>query len=64
MDQNNQQSSQANDKKVEGSNTVKNAHYWTTEDEPMTGAQHSYLKTLLNVSNLDKHLQYLKDVTY
>ena len=29
-----------------GSNTVKNPDDWTTGDEAMTGAQHSYLKTL------------------
>jgi hypothetical protein len=29
-----------------GSNTVKDPHDWTTGDEPMTGAQASYLKTL------------------
>ena len=29
-----------------GSNTVKNPDEWTTGDEPMTGAQRSYLKTL------------------
>ena len=28
------------------SNTVKNPDNWTTGDEPMTGAQASYLKTL------------------
>ena len=28
------------------SNPVKNPHDWTTGDEPMTGAQASYLKTL------------------
>jgi hypothetical protein len=32
---------QAND-----SNTVKNPDDWTTGDEPMTGAQKSYLQTL------------------
>ncbi|SEI45156.1 Protein of unknown function [Dyadobacter koreensis] len=31
---------------VKGSNTVKDPDEWTTGDEPMTGAQHSYLKTL------------------
>ena len=30
----------------EGSNTVKDPHEWATGDEPMTGAQKSYLKTL------------------
>ncbi len=29
-----------------GSNTVKEPEDWTTGDEPMTGAQASYLKTL------------------
>lgn len=29
-----------------GSNTVKDPEDWTTGDEPMTGAQASYLKTL------------------
>ena len=29
-----------------GSNTVKDPDEWTTGDEPMTGAQASYLKTL------------------
>ena len=33
---------QANDQ----SNTVKDPEEWTTGDEPMTGAQQSYLKTL------------------
>lgn len=31
---------------LKGSNTIKNPDEWTTGDEPMTGAQHSYLKTL------------------
>jgi hypothetical protein len=29
-----------------GSNTIKDPTDWTTGDEPMTGAQASYLKTL------------------
>jgi len=29
-----------------GSNTIKDPDEWTTGNEPMTGAQHSYLKTL------------------
>jgi hypothetical protein len=36
-----QQNSQQDD-----SNTVKNPDEWKTGDEPMTGAQRSYLKTL------------------
>ena len=31
---------------VSNSNTVKDPDEWTTGDEPMTGAQKSYLKTL------------------
>jgi hypothetical protein len=31
---------------LKGSNTIKAPDEWTTGDEPMTGAQHSYLKTL------------------
>ena len=31
---------------VRGDNTVKDPDEWTTGDEPMTGAQRSYLKTL------------------
>lgn len=31
---------------IEGSNTVKHPDDWTTGEEEMTGAQHSYLKTL------------------
>nr|WP_294944724.1 DUF3072 domain-containing protein [uncultured Mucilaginibacter sp.] len=31
---------------LKGSNTIKDPDEWTTGDEPMTGAQHSYLKTL------------------
>lgn len=31
---------------LRGDNTIKNPDDWTTGDEPMTGAQSSYLKTL------------------
>ena len=31
---------------IEGDNTRKDPDEWTTGDEPMTGAQRSYLKTL------------------
>ena len=34
------------DRTDEQSNTVKDPEEWTTGDEPMTGAQRSYLKTL------------------
>ena len=32
--------------RADESNTIKNPDDWTTGDEPMTGAQRSYLKTL------------------
>jgi inactivated superfamily I helicase len=34
------------DDRIKGSNTRKDPDEWTTGDEPMTGAQASYLKTL------------------
>lgn len=36
----------SNDNEVPLSNTIKDPDDWTTGDEPMTGAQRSYLKTL------------------
>ena len=50
--------SQPADKKIQGDNTVKNPDDWTTGDEPMTGAQHSYLKTLSDEAGekLDENL--------
>ena len=36
---------QTQEQAAEG-NTIKNPEDWTTGDEPMTGAQRSYLKTL------------------
>ena len=35
------------------SNAVKDPHDWTTGDEPMTGAQASYLKTLSEEAHED-----------
>ena len=43
---NEQQQNQDNNNEIKGSNTVKDPDEWTTGSEPMTGAQHSYLKTL------------------
>ena len=34
------------DDEIKGSNTAKDPDEWVTGDEPMTGAQKSYLKTL------------------
>jgi hypothetical protein len=36
-----------------GSNTIKDPDEWTTGDEPMTGAQHSYLKTLSDEAKVE-----------
>ncbi|KAA0992399.1 DUF3072 domain-containing protein [Dyadobacter aurulentus] len=38
---------------IKGSNTVKNPDEWTTGDEPMTGAQQSYLKTLSDEAGVE-----------
>lgn len=38
--------SKENNEQTDMSNTVKDPDEWTTGDEPMTGAQRSYLKTL------------------
>jgi len=35
------------------SNTIKPPEDWTTGDEPMTGAQRSYLKTLAEEAHVD-----------
>jgi len=42
----NQEDKDKDKEQIKGSNTVKDPDEWTTGDEPMTGAQHSYLKTL------------------
>ena len=54
-DKNNNESG---DNEIKGSNTVKDPDNWTTGDEPMTGAQKSYLKTLSDEAGeeLDENL--------
>ena len=56
VDKNRQQGGQTNDQDF--SNTVKNPDEWVTGDEQMTGAQHSYLKTLSDEAGeeLDENL--------
>jgi hypothetical protein len=49
MNKTNPQTSQANTPTDE-SNTIKNPDEWKTGDEPMTGAQRSYLETLASES--------------
>ncbi|MDQ1143024.1 DUF3072 domain-containing protein [Pedobacter agri] len=53
-----QPSNSAGENELKGSNTVKNPDDWTTGDEPMTGAQSSYLKTLSDEAGepFDEHL--------
>ncbi len=43
---------------LDDSNTVKNPDEWKTGDEPMTGAQRSYLKTLSDEAKVpfEEHL--------
>ena len=60
MDTNNQKPSTekedpANDSQIlaKGSNAIKDPDEWTTGKEPMTGAQHSYLKTLSDEAGED-----------
>lgn len=43
----------ANPKANPTSNAEKDPHDWTTGDEPMTGAQASYLKTLSEEAHTD-----------
>ena len=43
---NEQENIQNENTELKGSNTVKDPDEWTTGNEPMTGAQQSYLKTL------------------
>ena len=50
QDQQTQQSQQTQPQ--DDSNTVKNPDEWKTGDEPMTGAQRSYLKTLSDEANV------------
>ena len=40
------QQAENQDQTIHGDNTVKDPDEWTTGNEPMTGAQKSYLKTL------------------
>ncbi len=46
QEQNSATNQQAENQNIQGNNTVKNPDEWATGNEPMTGAQRSYLKTL------------------
>lgn len=43
---NEQENTNSANQNTTGSNAIKDPDEWTTGDEPMTGAQESYLKTL------------------
>ncbi len=49
---------QQNEQQDQNSNAIKDPDEWTTGDEPMTGAQKSYLKTLSDEAGeeLDENL--------
>jgi hypothetical protein len=64
----------ADDDQLSGSNAEKDPSDWVTGDEPMTGAQKSYLKTLsdqageefdesLNKADASKRIDELQDKT-
>ncbi|MEJ7557128.1 MAG: DUF3072 domain-containing protein [Pedobacter sp.] len=69
-----QSNEETSNTELKGSNTIKDPDEWTTGDEPMTGAQHSYLKTLsdeakeefdetLNKSEASKRIDELQHKT-
>jgi hypothetical protein len=57
QDRNLQQDQENENKK---SNTIKDPNDWTTGDEPMTGAQQSYLKTLSDEAGEDMDTRLTK----
>jgi len=48
------------DPNLEGSNLEKDPDEWTTGDEPMTGAQESYLKTLSDQAGVELDVDLTK----
>src|SRR3954469_11961348 len=59
-DQQNQQGLPEIDPNLEGSNLEKDPDEWTTGDEPMTGAQESYLKTLSDQAGVERDANLTK----
>lgn len=53
FDQESDNKSGNSDHATDNTNTVKDPDTWTTGEEPMTGAQHSYLKTLSDQAGED-----------
>lgn len=52
QDQPDQENTQTN-QSTDNTNTIKDPDTWTTGEEPMTGAQHSYLKTLSDQAGVE-----------
>lgn len=53
FDQDENNTSASKEHSADNTNTVKDPDNWTTGAEPMTGAQHSYLKTLSDQAGED-----------
>ncbi len=53
LDDQNQNNKPENNEATDNTNTIKDPDTWTTGDEPMTGAQHSYLKTLSDQASVE-----------
>src|ERR1051325_2491809 len=51
--QQNDLTNQQSQQQIKGDNTVKDPDEWTTGNEPMTGTQRSYLKTLSDEAGMD-----------
>lgn len=53
QDPSDQKNTENNNQPTDNTNTVKDPDTWTTGEEPMTGAQHSYLKTLSDQAGVE-----------
>lgn len=53
FEDNDANNAQTSGDELKGSNTEKDPDDWTTGDEPMTGAQKSYLKTLSDEAKVE-----------
>lgn len=53
LDDQDQNNKPENNEASDNTNTIKDPDTWTTGDEPMTGAQHSYLKTLSDQAGVE-----------
>ncbi|MGI4728910.1 MAG: DUF3072 domain-containing protein [Janthinobacterium lividum] len=53
QDPSNQKNTENNNQPTDNTNTIKDPDTWTTGEEPMTGAQHSYLKTLSDQAGVE-----------